>query len=145
MTAQYTRVAPAPGAVHHGAPTLEGVVGETMTFRVPDAPAATLTGAVVSAPAGSSATWSGGAFAPDVPGRYELTLSSSCSALVPFSAVAFVPEALEHPTVATQRDGSTRAAADRRRVLRALAQTAGVDWSALTAEAPLPAGVPVRE
>jgi hypothetical protein len=85
---------------------LEAITGEVLTFR-PDSPQASqdperaaFLCEVVSAPAGSSAAFSGTSLTCDVPGVYRVRLTNGQQAPVQQDIVAFRPEALDWPPIA---------------------------------------------
>ena len=151
---EYVRVAPFPGSARFRCPPLEAIVGEAFTMRHPEDPTAEITGGVTTAPAGSSATWSGDTFTPDVAGFYVLSVTSHGLPALGFRVVAFPAAALTHAPLidrAYHRHPSSsapvepRSAEEVRSLLRQIAGGAlgadGANFDSLTPTQPIPIGL----
>jgi hypothetical protein len=151
---EYVRVAPFPGSARYRCPPLEAIVGEAFTMRDPNAPTAEITGAVVTAPGGSSAEWSGASFTCAVPGFYVLSVTTGGQPAVGFRVVAFPAAALTYAPLVDRAHGrhpssvgpvDPRSAYEVRSLLRQLAGGAfgAFDFAALTLTdaQPIPVGV----
>jgi hypothetical protein len=72
--------------------TMAALIGEAFELRalLNDGD---FTGAILSAPDGSTAEWDGSSFEPDVAGRYRLTAQNGTNQLIAFDVVALPAEA----------------------------------------------------
>ena len=77
----------------NGTTMVPALVNEAIDCRAPN-PVGTFVGAVVSAPGGSSATWTAGAFTPDVAGDYVLTGTNGSLPATTFTLRCFPAAAL---------------------------------------------------
>jgi hypothetical protein len=104
-----------PLRIVHGSTQVSeaALVGTAITVQC-ELPLGTFTGSVISAPVGSTATWSSNSFTPDVAGRYRLKATND-TVPITFDVIAFPAAAWDVDSVADKnrnRRGPTRRAPD---------------------------------
>lgn len=153
---------PANAAVFERAPStppFEAVVGEAFEVRAKST-LGSLVLALVSAPVGSTADWSGASFTPDVPGVYVVTAANGAAGPITLVFKAFPAAALTHSIVANVNHEAllqpstvaapiVRGMADRKTLLRGIAggaygNFADSVFAALTTQQPIPVGLTLR-